>query len=261
MKRPDGPSVRHGVFAWMAVAVALALAVGAAYGFWSTTAQSDLLYLASLLESDQRVAVDTVHKYAAATSAIVADGVCRGDVLAAGLTVVLADLDTRNAAADYDGWSAAMVAADRYLTHAVTCQPTNGNIWARLAMVRQAEAENPDELAHLMDRSAWYAPAERGVITARCVVWRKAADRTLELARQSLDHDLLTVLTYFSATDATDCLRQAGPKLQSIVAEDAKAIAGDRLRLLRRGGIDWLDAPPEPERDRLSPLAVLPPAT
>ena len=49
MKRPDGPSARHGVFAWMAVAVALALAVGAAYGFWSTTAQSDLLYLASLL--------------------------------------------------------------------------------------------------------------------------------------------------------------------------------------------------------------------
>ena len=89
MKRPDGPSARHGVFAWMAVAVALALAVGAAYGFWSTTAQSDLLYLASLLESDQRVAVDTVHKYAAATSAIVADDVCRGDVLAAGLARLL----------------------------------------------------------------------------------------------------------------------------------------------------------------------------
>lgn len=240
MKTSDLRYRRPGGLALVVAGLALAFAVASGWSFWNTSRYADVSYLATLIETDRHVAVGEVHRIAAATDAIVDRDECRSDLVNAGMTVVLNDLDSRDPVADYDGWSAAIARADRYITHAVHCVPGNGNSWVRLAMVRQAVAENPEELSTLMSRSVWYAPSESGVIASRCVVWRKASEATLRLARPALDHDLILVLSYFPPAAATACLANASEPLKSIVVEEAKTLDPKRIATIRNGGVDWL---------------------
>lgn len=260
------PPLKRGVsrtISFVAALLSLAFAAGSAFYFWQTTRYSDITYTASRLEAGKTVAPDVVARLASTLGGLVDAGECRSDILASAVSVALADLDARDALADYDGWAASISAADRLLAFATTCVPTNGNFWARLAMLRQAEAENPTELAGLIDRSVWFAPSESGVIAARCVIWRKATDETLRLARHSLDHDLMTVLTYFQPNAALSCLDGGGPTLQTAAAEAARAVNDDRLLTLNRTGLTWLGTPvvgkpdelPKPIVDPLAPRA------
>ncbi|MBC7151236.1 MAG: hypothetical protein H5U22_17800 [Rhizobium sp.] len=155
-----------------------------------------LMLMARYLESGTPVTRASVTSLAAWADGVVSDDYCRSDIVRAGLTVKLAELDQRNSFYDYDAWAAGLDATERYIRHAIGCTPTDGNFWLRLAMVRRAIAERPEEIAFLMQQSVNYAPAEQAVLAARFTVWNAAGERTLEAARTALDTDLQTLLRY-----------------------------------------------------------------
>ncbi len=57
------------------------------------------------------------------------------------LTVLLAGLDARNPNSEYEKWFEALGQTEQFLRHTLSCLPTDGNLWVRYAMVRQASAE------------------------------------------------------------------------------------------------------------------------
>ncbi len=211
----------------------------------------------------EKVGADALRNYSARTSSIVEADECRSDVLSAGLSILLADLDTRNPTTDADGWMAALVRADHYVSHVLGCRPTDGDAWVRLAMVRQALGTDDDELANLMERSAWYAPAEHDTVLARFEVWRKADETTLVQASSVFDHDLLTVMNYFSPRDAMSVLSGGDSVFMRRLVAAAAALSDERYQALRKAGLAVLPArsgsSPADRKDRLKPMAELPP--
>jgi hypothetical protein len=79
-------------------------------------------------------------------------------------------------------------------------------MWARLALVSQSIAENPQQLSTLMSQSVLLSPAEMHTIQARFVVWKKASDATLTASADSVGHDIRTLLNYGHISDITDIL-------------------------------------------------------
>jgi hypothetical protein len=164
--------------------------------FRASSRFGQLMLMARYLETGTPVTRASVTSLAARADGVVSDDYCRSDIVRAGLTVKLAELDQRNSYYDYDAWAAQLAATERYIRHAIGCTPTDGNFWLRLAMVRRAIAERPEEIAFLMQQSVNYAPAEQAVLAARFSVWNAAAERTLEAARAALDTDIQTLLRY-----------------------------------------------------------------
>lgn len=170
--------------------------------------------------------------------ALIEDDECRADILRAGLTVMLANLDRQNSFHRYEAWAAAMTDGDAYVVHAIGCTPTDGDLWARLAMIRLAIAENPDELAWLMQRSIEYAPAEYAVLVPRFVVWRKASAASLAAAQDAVEADLLTLLTYASAKQIAATLADSGTSLKPFIRASLRLIPRDRRDGLFAAGLD-----------------------
>lgn len=191
-----------------------------------------VMQLARHLETGSPVSRGTVTRLAGVADDVVSDGYCRTDIVRAGLTVKLAELDQRNSYHDYDAWAGAIAAAEKYLRHAIGCRPTDGNLWLRLAMVRRAVAEQPTEIAFLMQQSVYYAPAEQGVLVGRFAVWNDAAATTLEAARSAVETDLATVLRYGELPLIRQILRKPGVSLRPIVEAAVTLLSTERRAVL-----------------------------
>jgi len=199
---------------------------------------SNLFYLnATLTQQDSSNAV-AIGRYAAQADAVATSNECRADVLAGGLTFVLRDLDLQNSVDQYDAWAAAMTRADHYITHALSCSPADGDLWARLAMIRQASSENAEQLSSLMSQSALLAPSEMYVLRARFFVWRKATIATLDRSADTVERDIRTVLNYGQPNDIIDVLGNAGVNLKPHILAAWKLIPAGRLAALRTQHID-----------------------
>nr|WP_145959094.1 hypothetical protein [Rhizobium sp. ACO-34A] len=107
---------------------------------------------------------------AAGIDARTGQGMCLSDVVKAGATVELTRLDRMDLTNAFPQWVETADLADSYLVHALSCLPTSGNLWLRLAMIRQAVAEVPTSLEHLVQLSQLYAPAEADVLRARLLM-------------------------------------------------------------------------------------------
>ncbi|MCM2477820.1 hypothetical protein HGO38_30705 [Rhizobium sp. CG5] len=178
-----------------------------------TTARfATLMLLAKKIELGQPVSRDAIPTYIQQVPDIVEAGTCRSDVVRAGLTVVLADLDRQNSTDDYDAWAAAMERSQNYLRHALSCLPADGNLWLRLAMVRFAVAAEPRELASLMSQSVNLAPVEPNIVAGRFVMWNKMNAATLQEASRSVESDLRLLLS------------QAPPLRKSILAAPSPSL-------------------------------------
>lgn len=204
----------------------------------STIKFADLLYLNATLTAEDSANKVVINRYAARAEAVVADNECRSDILDGGLTFVLRDLDLQNAVDRYDDWAAAIARADRYITHALSCSPGDGDLWARLAMVRQASSENPEQLSAILDQSALLAPSEMYVLRARFFIWRKASALTLARSSETVERDVRILLRYSNWMDIGEILARPGANLKVHILAAAKLVSQDRIAVLKSEGVD-----------------------
>ncbi|HCL67649.1 MAG TPA: hypothetical protein DIC56_22995 [Rhizobium sp.] len=196
-----------------------------------------LMLMARYLETGTPVTRASVTNLADWADKVVSGDYCRSDIVRAGLTVKLAELDQRNSFYDYDAWAAGLEATERYIRHAIGCTPSDGNFWLRLAMVRRAIAERPEEIAFLMQQSVNYAPAEQAVLAARFTVWNAAGELTLKAARAALDTDLQTLLRYADVQLIRRILQKPGEGLLPHLRSAAALLPAERRAELTRAKI------------------------
>ncbi|MBW8318081.1 MAG: hypothetical protein K0M47_01510 [Rhizobium sp.] len=194
----------------------------------ATARFGQLMLMARYLETGTPVTRASVSNLAAWADGVVSDDYCRSDIVRAGLTVKLAELDQRNSYYDYDAWAEGLAATERYIRHAIGCTPTDGNFWLRLAMVRRAIAERPEEIAFLMQQSVNYAPAEQAVLAARFIVWNAAGERTLEAARAAVDTDVQTLLRYGDVRLIRQIVQKPGEALLPYLRSATTSLPAER---------------------------------
>jgi len=229
------------------VILAFAIVVLGFLGFalselWTTARFTTLQRLAVKLEHGETVRGKAVGYYAASTDRIIDGGYCRYDIIRAGVTTTLADIDRLNGSNNRKGWNEAVARADRLLLHAIGCVPTDGNYWVRLAMVRWTKGEKPDELARLLQQSAWLAPAEKNVLAARFFLWNRVSVATLERAKETLQTDLMTTLIHPPPWLANSIMSPIGLNIRRYVAEVDALLPAERHAQLVHFGLA-LDAP------------------
>lgn len=131
---------------------------------------TDMSRTAIRIERGAAVGADQISRTGALADALVGRNVCLSDVVKAGATVALTRLDRTDQINAFPQWVDIADRTDAYLLHALSCLPTNGNLWLRLAMVRQAVAEVPASLERLVQLSQLYAPAEADVLRTRLLM-------------------------------------------------------------------------------------------
>lgn len=129
--------------------------------------------LASWIERGGIVGSETILRTGGRLESLTAQGVCQSDAVKAGATLALSRLDHTDQINAFPQWVETADRTDAYLVHALSCLPTNGNLWLRLAMVRHAIAEVPASLEHLVQLSQLYAPAEADVLRARLLMFNR----------------------------------------------------------------------------------------
>ncbi len=208
------------------------------HDLWSSYRAADVFYLSRLINRGGKVAPEVVSAYAIKANGLVEGNVCRSDIVNANLTLILEDLARQNSFSDFDRWADRMQAADRFLVHAISCFPTNGNFWIRLAMVRFVSAEEPEELARLMTTSQWFAPAEKKVLTMRLELWRRVSALTLANADDAVRQDVLTALNHLPPREVVTLLSKPLSDAFRIYLVDAMETLGrDRRKRLENAGL------------------------
>jgi hypothetical protein len=198
--------------------------------------------LAEKLETGDIVRAKAVAYYAASTDRIIDGNYCRYDIIRAGVSATLADVDRLNSSNNRKAWNEAVARADRLLLHAIGCMPTDGNYWVRLAMVRWTKGEKPDELARLLQQSAWLAPAEKNVLAARFFLWNRVSVATLERAKDTLQTDLMTTLVHPPPWLANSIVSPIGLNIRPYVARVDALLPAERHAQLVHFGLA-LNAP------------------
>ncbi|MGO6720898.1 hypothetical protein ACC717_00230 [Rhizobium ruizarguesonis] len=172
--------------------------------------------VAERIERGETVADDVVTKYASRSVDVVDGHYCRSDIVAAGVTLVLAQLDRQNVNVNYDAWAAAASSARQYLRYALSCMPTNSNFWLRLAAVQSTIAEEPAAVAGMMKRSVVLAPHDQVMILTRFYFWNDFTDATLAAAKSALDSDLTTMLKLGDRCRVNATIKEISPQLRPI---------------------------------------------
>lgn len=202
-----------------------------------------LFPLAQKLETGAPVSADVLSRYVKLAGEVTAGEYCRSDIVMAGATVILADLDRQNQSLDYDAWADAISRGEGYFEHAISCTPTNGNYWLRLALIRRAVAERPAELATLMRESVLMAPADQDIIIGRFSLWNNASAATLEAARSSVESDIRTILDNGNAFQIVPAIKDIGKNLAPYFRKIAQSVPGDKLALYKKAGLDVANLP------------------
>jgi len=198
-----------------------------------TDRHNDLLQIGRLIAEDEPVSAQGVAGVHGDIQSLVTDGICRSDLLSAGLKATLKDLDFQNSYSDYEAWSQQMISADRFLTHALTCRPTDGDFWVRLAMVRWSIGELPEEQAFLMRMSHKFAPAKQNVIRARMVQWSRLSSDTLNAVKIELSSDIQVMLMKFSTKEVAVIINAGSPQFKSAVYQASLIIPQTRRDQLK----------------------------
>jgi hypothetical protein len=172
--------------------------------------------VAERIERGETVTDDVVTKYASRSVDVVDGHYCRSDIVAAGVTLVLAQLDRQNVNVNYDAWAVAASSAREYLRYALSCMPTNSNFWLRLAAVQSIIAEEPAAVAGMMKRSVVLAPHDQVMILTRFYFWNDFTDATLAAAKSALDSDLTTMLKLGDRCRVNATIKEISPQLRPI---------------------------------------------
>jgi hypothetical protein len=207
--------------------VTAAFAALAGRELYASIRTASISIVAERIERGETVTDDVAAKYAARTIDIVDGQYCRSDIVAAGVTLVLAQLDRQNVNINYDAWTAAASSARHYLQHALSCMPTNGNFWLRLAAVQSVISEEPFSVAEMMKRSVAVAPYDESMILTRFYFWNDFTNATLSAAKTALDSDLTTMLKLGDRCRVNVTIKVISPQLRPIF-DRTWAGVGDR---------------------------------
>ncbi|MGO7041035.1 hypothetical protein ACCS60_22025 [Rhizobium acaciae] len=206
------------------VIVTVVLMVLAGRELYVSIRTASISIVAERIERAETVADDVVTKYAPRSVDVVDGHYCRSDIVAAGVTLVLAQLDRQNVNVNYDGWAAAASSARQYLRHALSCMPTNSNFWLRLAAVQSTIAEEPVSIAGMMKRSVMLAPHDQVMILTRFYFWNDFTDATLAAAKSALDSDLMTMLKRGDRCRVNAAIRKISPQLRPLFDQTWKSV-------------------------------------
>lgn len=191
-------------------------AVLAGRELYASIRAASISIVAERIERGEIVADDVTAKYAARTIDMVEGHYCRSDIVGAGVTLVLAQLDRQNVNVNYDAWAAAASGARRYLQHALSCMPTNSNFWLRLAAVQSVIAEEPLSIADMMKRSVALAPYDESMVLTRFYFWNDFTGGTLSAAKSALDSDLTAMLKLGDRCRVNAAIKEVSPQLRPI---------------------------------------------
>ncbi len=211
---PRGPFVSVTRIVFLVVTAVFAVLAGRE--LYASIKTASISIVAERLEHGETVTDDVEAKYAARTIDIVDGHYCRSDIVAAGVTLVLAQLDRQNVNVNYDAWAAAASSARHYLQHSLSCMPTNSNFWLRLAAVQSVIAEDPLSVAEMMKRSVALAPHDESMILTRFYFWNDFTNATLSTAKAALNSDLVTMLKLGDRCRVNAAIRKISPQLRPI---------------------------------------------
>lgn len=203
---------------------------------------SSVSVLADRLRNEQGIDFRTLQKVALQLGQDTSLISCRRDSLASALTVHLAYLDRLDETDNYDVWAKGIEQASTFVAAAIQCSPADGNLWLRLAMLRQAEVSLPAEIADLMGQSVELSPAQINVLLARLEVWRKMDSRGLELAEADLKSDVSRLLSYGRSRDIEVAQVKFNETLMVLAQRQAAFLPKGRIDFLSELGIKSLPA-------------------
>jgi len=212
MFRSQSVSVTRIVF----LVVTLVFAALSVKELYASIRVASISIVAERIERGETVADDVTAKYASRTADMADRNYCRSDIVAAGVTLVLAQLDRQNVNINYDAWASAASGARSYLQYALSCMPTNSNFWLRLAAVQSIIAEDPVSIAEMMKRSVALAPYDQTMILTRFYFWNDFTDATLAAAKSALDSDLTTMLKRGDRCMVNATIKEISPQLRPI---------------------------------------------
>jgi hypothetical protein len=168
---------------------------------------------------------------------------CRADVVRQTLTVLLADLDRIDRGADYARWAQRVEATEAYVRHALSCMPADGNLWLRLAMLRQAGGEVPAEQAELMAMSQLLIPAERNLLVGRLAHWNRLSAATVILAGDVVETDVRNALVYLPASILKPVIGAPSDQMLRVIMQTVPLLSENHLKWLQQGGLVWAKKP------------------
>lgn len=212
MFRSQSVSVTRVVF----LVVTLVFAALSVKELYASIRVASISIVAERIERGGTVADDVTARYALRTADMADRNYCRSDIVAAGVTLILAQLDRQNVNVNYDAWASAASNARHYLQYALSCMPTNSNFWLRLAAVQSIIAEEPVSIAGMMQRSVALAPYDQAMVLTRFYFWNDFTDATLSAAKSALDSDLTTMLKLGDRCLVNATIKEISPQLRPI---------------------------------------------
>jgi hypothetical protein len=184
----------------------------------------DLFYAAHRIDRGQPVNIayvssllDTVDRQ---------DIVCRHDVVTAVTTARFHVLDVLNGSlTKVEHWDEIVAKAGRYAEKAVTCFPTDGTLWLRLAVIRWVANAPADSIATAMIHSQHFAPVESGAVLGRLTLWNRLSRAAVVEGRKAAIADLAILASNFAATferEKINPIRNPSPAMADLLASVRK---------------------------------------
>lgn len=227
----------HGYARALSFSVSFAFAVYAATMLYERLAHADILLAAEKLEFEEPITLPLLQRIRDQSMSVVANGACTADLLMAGLTLHLTMLDSVDRNRDYEAWYDTAEKADRFTRHALSCRPSDANIWLRFAMIDWAISPDERKLVASLERSSRLSPAEWRLVAARIGFLARQRDFVRAAASDVLDRDVAIALGFGRDLDIG---RLFGPYADALAPHAAKAAQGldpQRLEMLRNQGV------------------------
>lgn len=183
---------------------------------------ADLQHWARQIENGRTVDREMLKRLVSSNYTLGFRNECQSNIVRPFLTVLLSYLDQINPNIDYEEWSRSLQLTEVYLQHALSCSPTDGNLWARYAMIRQASAEQPQELSRMLGNSQRYSPAEENAVSARYLLYNRLTDASLMTIYKPLGEDI-KILCSSPAEKLRRKLQAPSTRLATFIREVAPA--------------------------------------
>jgi hypothetical protein len=218
-----------------AFAAAFATCAFAIYQVASARPYGPYLSMHSLMERRQPVSEAAISDYAGILDLPLAS--CRSDIADAGISVL-----QRNIALELSGMNGparhhAMRRMEDLLGNALACAPTDGDLWARLAIVRWYLGGSADEQLSLMTLSQVYSPSDLAVVARRLRHWRQVTPRMAVLAQDLVRADIRKVLLHAPPRRAMAMLRTFPPNLAAWTNLERDILPPERVEALQAAGL------------------------
>jgi hypothetical protein len=192
------------------------------------------LTLSSLIRRQEPLSDRAVTHYAQSLDLPL--GTCRTDILNAVVSVAEHEAH-RQSVGNRDGWPTALQRWEQVVRNALACNPTNGDLWIRLAGARWFSGGSADEQIALLTLSQTYSPANLDTIRKRLAHWAMVTRPMAALGEDLIRRDVRTMLLYAPEKDAVSSLDGLPDYLRPLVRSEEAIVSAPRLEKLKAAGL------------------------